>query len=81
MVLSSVGGRLGGLGGGLGSTWPAATKDEITDKRAEEAHSNQGVDDVDQHLVNNWRQASNGCNNDEGGLHEVFRRWEAFSSM
>ena len=39
MVLSSRGGRLGGLGGGLGSTWPAATEDKELDKRAEETRS------------------------------------------
>ena len=39
MILSSMGGQLGGAGGGLGSTWPAATKEEKTDERAEEARS------------------------------------------
>ena len=38
-VLSSRGGRLGVLDGGLGSTWPAAAEDKEMDKRAEEAHS------------------------------------------
>ena len=38
-VLSSRGGRLGGLGGGLGSTRPAATEDKESDKHAEETCS------------------------------------------
>ena len=39
-VFSSMGGRLEGTGGELGSTWPAAAKEEISDKHAEEARSN-----------------------------------------
>ena len=39
-VLSSTGGRLGSMGGGLGSIQPAATEDEVSDERAKEAHFN-----------------------------------------
>ena len=39
-VLSSRGGQLGGLGGRLGSTWPAAAEDKEMDKCAEETRSN-----------------------------------------
>ena len=53
--------------GGLGSTRPAATEDEITDKRAEKARSDEGVYDVDQHLVNDWGRASDGGNDGKGG--------------
>ena len=35
-----MGGQLEGTGEGLGSTWPAAAEEEISDKRAEEACSN-----------------------------------------
>ena len=80
-VLSSTGGQLGSRGGGLRSTQPAATKEEELDKRAKEAHSNQGVYNVDQHLVNDWWRASDGGNGDREELHEVYRRREAFSSM
>ena len=80
-VLSSTGRQLGSTGGGLGSTQPAATEDEVSNKCAEEAHFNQGVYDIDQHLVDNWEGASDGSNDDREGLHEVYRRREAFSSM
>ena len=72
---------LSSMGGQLGSTWPAATEKEESDKRAEEARSKQGIYDVDQHLVDDWGQASDGGNGDKEGLHKVYRRWEAFSSM
>ena len=62
MVLSS---RVGGLG----STQPAATT-EVMDSRAEEAHSNQGVNDIDQHLVDDWGRASDGSN---GGRERTTR--------
>ena len=81
MVLSSTGERLGSRGGGLRSTWPAATKDEESDERAKKACFNQGVYNVDQHLINDWGRASDGGNGDREGLHEVYRRQEAFSSM
>ena len=80
-VLSSTGGRLGSTGGELRSTRPAATEDEVSDKCAKKQHSNQGVYNIDQHLVDDWGQASDGTNGDREGLHEVYRRWEAFSSM
>ena len=67
--------------GGLGSTRPAAAEAEESDKCAKEARSKQGVYDIDQHLVDNWGRASDGGNGDREGLHEVYRRWEAFSSM
>ena len=78
---SSTGGQLGGSGGGLGSTQPAATEDEKLDKRAKKARSNQGIYDIDQYLVDDWGRASDGGNGDKEGLHEVYRRWEVFSSM
>ena len=81
IVLSSTGGRLGSRGGGLGSTRPVATKEEESDKHAKEARSNQGVYNVDQHLVNDWWRASDGGNGDREGLHEMYRRQKAFSSM
>ena len=76
-----MGGQLGGSGGGLGNTWPAAAEDEKSDKCAKEARFNQGVYDIDQHLVDNWGRASDGGNGDKEGLHEVYRRREVFSSM
>ena len=54
MVLSSTGGRLGSMGGGLRSTQVTATENEVLDNCAEEAHSEEGVDNVDQDLVDNW---------------------------
>ena len=49
-----MGGELESTGRGLGSTWVIATEYEVLDDCAEEAHSEEGVDDVDQHLVDNW---------------------------
>ena len=69
------------MGGELGSTRLAATEDEVSDKCAEEACSNQGIYDIDQHLVDDWERASDGSNGNREGLHEVYRRWEAFSSI
>ena len=39
-VLSSTDGRLGSTGGGLRSTWPAATEEKVSDKCAKETCSN-----------------------------------------
>ena len=51
------------------------------DECAKEAHSDKSVYDVDQHLVDDWWQASDEGNDDKERLHEVYRRWEVFSSM
>ena len=67
MVLSSTGGRLGSMDGELGSTQVTATEDEILDNYAKEAHSEEGVDDVDQCLINDWWHASNEGNDNKKG--------------
>ena len=67
MVLSSTGGQFGSSGGGLRSTLVTATKDEVLDKHAKEAYSEEGVDDVDQDLVDNWWRASDGGSDDKEG--------------
>ena len=57
-VLSSTGGR-------LGSTQVAATEDKVSDERAEETHSKESINDVDQHLVDDWWCTSDGGNDDK----------------
>ena len=67
IVLSSMSGQLRSMDEGLGSTQVTATEIEVLDNCAKKARSEESIDDVDQHLVDNWWCASDGSNDDKKG--------------